>query len=507
MIRLQQWPIFLLFVLCLSLGAVTIAQGQDTGTTVSPLNVRTRPGTESEVITLVPDRVPVIIEGRNSIGNWILIHTKDNAIRGWVATRYVVFDDGVNLDMMPVTNEWLSAAAAPPPTESAPASENAGETPITGNNAPPPPPPAGSPTGTTTTILNMRVGPGTGYDKVNQAPQGTDIIIEGRNAPGDWLLVRTPDNLARGWVAARYVQLGAGIILNNQPIVDEIVGEQPEGAEEVPNIVLPTGSLEEMRARLESIPVLYNMVNDRVIEIFDRGKEMGNNPRVFMKVGDSLTALEVFLIGFGDPSKYDLGPYGYLQETIDFFSVPPRPGASTSFTNQSIAAQRGFVSAAVFDGAWVNPAVCSEAPLYCEYGQIKPSVAIIMFGSQDMQVVGAYTFQANMYRMVDDLVKRGVIPVLTTIPGHPDFHWEDAIVFNNIILNISRDYNIPVINLWKVTVTMPNYGVRQDDLMHLSHGGNMFSFANGEENIYGANARNLFTLQALDELRRNVLLR
>jgi uncharacterized protein YraI len=503
MIRLQRWPIFLLLVLCLSLGAVTIAQGQDSGTTVSPLNVRTRPGTESEVITLVPDRVPVIIEGRNSIGNWILIHTQDNGIRGWVATRFVVFDDGVNLDLIPVTNEWLTAAPAPVVTP-----ENGGEVPVAENNTQPlPPPPAGTAAGQTITTLNMRVGPGTGYDKVNQAPQGADIIIEGRNALGDWLLVRTPDNTARGWVATRFVRVGAGVILNNQPILDEIVGEQPEGVEEVPNIVLPTGNLEEMYARLDSTPVLHNMVNSRVIEIFDRGQEMGNNPRVFMKVGDSLTALEVFMIGFGVGGKYNLGPYGHLQATIDFFSVPPRAGATTSFTNQSIAAQRGFVSAAVFDGAWVNPAVCSEAPLYCEYGQIKPSVAIIMFGSQDMQVVGAYGFQANMYRMVDDLVKRGVIPVLTTVPGHPNFHWEDAIVFNNIILNISRDYNVPVINLWKVTVPMPNSGVRHDDLIHLSHGENMFTFANGEEATYGANARNLLTLQALDELRRNVLLR
>ena len=154
---------------------------------------------------------------------------------------------------------------------------------------------------------------------------------------------------------------------------------------------------------------------------------------------------------------------------------------------------------------WLNKSVCNEGPLYCEYNQIKPSVAIIMFGSQDYRIYPPATFRSNMQRMVEHLLQRGVIPVNTTFPSHPDYHWYDSLVFNDINLSVAAQYNLPVINLWRATQELPDYGVSREDLFHLSEQwGVAYSF-NGQERTYGVTLRNLLTLQALDELRRNVL--
>ncbi len=51
--------------------------------------------------------------------------------------------------------------------------------------------------------LNLRAGPGTGYQVIARKSGGTQLAIEGRNEGGDWLLVES--NGRSGWVSARFV--------------------------------------------------------------------------------------------------------------------------------------------------------------------------------------------------------------------------------------------------------------------------------------------------------------
>ena len=485
MSRLRFW-IILLAVCCLSWGAVSLAQGESLGRTIDNLNVRTGPETTSEVLTQIAGGTRVVIEGRNDIGNWIMIHATDNSFRGWVASRYVAFDDNVVLAALPVITERLHGTAPPPAAE-----ESA-----------PPPQPLEASSGRTISTLNVRVGPDTSHEATSKIPARTPVVIEGRNSVGDWIFIHSLDQTIRGWVAARYVAFNDDVSLATMPVITQVIGQQDLGFE-IPNIQLPTEDPPTMEARLRTIPLLHNFVNDQILEIYRRGKRLGNRPNVFMKVGDSVTATQPFMLGFGQ-GNYDLGGYGYLQEAINFFSVAPRAGYANSFVNNSIAAQSGFTSSAVFDGLWVNPAICTEAPLYCEYNYIKPAAAIILFGPVDMQISGAYEFQASMYRLAGELVTRGVIPVYTTFANHPQIRGEDGLLFNTIILNVARDYNVPVINLWLATQNLPDYGIKLDDPVHLTQGDTYYHF-NGEETLYGVTLRNLLTLQALDELRKNVL--
>jgi hypothetical protein len=94
--------------------------------------------------------------------------------------------------------------------------------------------------------------------------------------------------------------------------------------------------------------------------------------------------------------------------------------------------------------------------------------------------------------------------VLTTFPMAPDhMYYEKSLQFNMVILDLARSNGIPLINLWRAARSLPDNGLGPDRY-HLSQGPTYYTFT-GEENLYGLTLRNLMTLQALDELRRNVL--
>ncbi len=475
-----------------------------TATSISPLNVRSGPGINADVQGTIDAEQQIVIEGRTQIGDWLLVHVTDGSVRGWVASRYVDFDAGVEMAYIPVVNSSAPTTATTNTTTntSAPA-------PVAVNTS-------GGISGTTTTILNMRSGPGVEHDVIGELSASATVTILGRNAMSSWLYVQTPDGALSGWVSARYMRFGGDAVLAKLAVIDDngdvvaaapTEGEAEAGVTPPPSDVLagdvPEGDIDAMVERLMNTPVLYNMTNGNVRTIFARGQLLGNNPHVFMKVGDSVTAGQPFLYGFG-LGQYNLGPYAHLQATIDWFMVPPREGYNSSWTNESLAARTGFTVPAVFDGLWVNPEICSEGPIYCEYNLIKPSVAIIYFGSQDLQISAPFTFQSYMYGIAEVLTERGVIPVFTTFAYDPDIRYADTVQFNNIILNVARDYNVPLINFWRAAQALPNGGVMEDDPVHLSQGPTFYSF-NGEENLYGVTLRNLLTLQALDEIRRGVL--
>jgi hypothetical protein len=70
-----------------------------------------------------------------------------------------------------------------------------------------------------------------------------------------------------------------------------------------------------------------------------------------------------------------------------------------SFSNISIAAGSGCTSAGALDPTWANPAWCeqSESPLACEYRITNPSVALIMFGTNDDRYMDRYEIYARYF--------------------------------------------------------------------------------------------------------------
>ncbi len=260
-----------------------------------------------------------------------------------------------------------------------------------------------------------------------------------------------------------------------------------------------------IEARLWALPIIPETPR-RARRIFAAGEALGNRPQVFSKVGDCHTAAHAYLLPLG-VGEYELGPYSFLQTDIGFFSsVSPRQGVPNSFENQSMAAASAFNTAAVQDYIWADPAHCEqgESPLECEYRLLMPSIAVITLGSVDVQLYGPEDFRIWLEQLVQTTIARGIVPVLTTIPTHLDYFYDQSMAFNGVILDIAQQEQLPLINFWRATRELPNYGLEEDNF-HLSHPEDRFISFNGDEHIYGVTLHNLVTMLMLDHLRLNVL--
>jgi hypothetical protein len=345
-------------------------------------------------------------------------------------------------------------------------------------------------------------------ESVGALPALTAVFIEGRDGAGEWMLVRVIDDSASGWIASLDLLLSADVTVSNLP-----VRTAPSSVESQP-VRFDLSTDEGRMARLQSIPVLFNMATPQIRQIFAHGQSLGNRANVFVKVGDSNTRSGGFLrpLGMGARGNCDLGSYAYLQETIDFFSVPPRAEFPNSFDSASMTAQDGLGTPGLLDSLRATDPLCKpdESPLECEYRLVKPSVAVIMIGMMDMKAKALDNYRTNLDRILQISAGHGVIPVLTTYSVLPDAinpaapMWDDHVEMNLIMIEAAERHGIPLINLWLPLQSLPDYGIGPDR-SHLKHQlGSFCSFTGAEQQI-GGTLRNLLTLQALDELRKNVL--
>jgi hypothetical protein len=124
-----------------------------------------------------------------------------------------------------------------------------------------------------------------------------------------------------------------------------------------------------------------------------------------------------------------------------------------------------------------------------------------MFGTNDMLVLTPEQFDHNLRRIVYETIRVGVIPILSTFPRHLSFP-ERSTLFNQIVIRVALDFNVPVINLWLALESTPSHGIDGDGF-HLNgpitRAGDFTSDANLET---GFPLRNLVTLQTLDVIWR-----
>ena len=255
---------------------------------------------------------------------------------------------------------------------------------------------------------------------------------------------------------------------------------------------------------LKSYPLVPQIPADHVRAIYQEGVRRGNNPRVFSKVGDCMTATPDFLepIGKGD---YALDTYTSLKKIIDVYAGVPARGkdaAFDSFTNPGLAATSGFNAAGVLDAIWADPKWCSadESPLTCEYRVSKPSIALIMFGTNDIKSIKPDEFDFYLRRVVVQTANAGIIPVLSTFPMQPGLT-DKSILYNQITVKIAADYDLPLINLWLALEPLPNKGVDPVNTTHMTKAASGHSASFVEADLQaGYNVRNLATLQTLEAL-------
>ena len=226
---------------------------------------------------------------------------------------------------------------------------------------------------------------------------------------------------------------------------------------------------------------------DVVRETYRLGQELGNNPRAFSKIGDCNSEPPFFLVKF-DEGAYDLGPYGYLQPTIDRFAG--------SFARTSATVWTGNHAWAVFDPTWANPAMClpGEAPIECEFRANRPSIVLIRLGTNE-----AYSpdlFETNLRQIIEFSLEHGTIPVLGTKADR--LEGSDAI--NELIRSLAAEYEVPLWDFGRAADNIPGRGLRADGF-HMTFGSSYYSDPAALQT--GHAVQNLTALMALDAVWRS----
>ncbi len=338
--------------------------------------------------------------------------------------------------------------------------------------------------------VNLFSGPGITYLLIARVPAGVPMTIIERNSVGTWLHIqRTNDKgelLNDGWVISGYLNFDIGLHFGDVPV----------------NVELPDADADSDMSQLHDlyvVPVIPT-ISDAMREVYRRGQELRNYAHVVTKVGDSVTADDLYLKPMSRNNNV-LGPYDYLAETVLYF------GASTAV--DSVAAQVGMTTYTIFDPTWADDQRCRprETPLDCEYRRKRPSIALIMFGPNDLLAMSDGLFDRQMRRIVDNTLEHGIIPVLSTFSYDPGMGlWPQAVNFNRRLATIAAEKEVPIINLWLAARSLPDYGLEIDHI-HMKHWGFTYlKFNTGNVAFSGASLRNLLTIRTLDEIRRTVIL-
>lgn len=476
-------------LLCLGIGGVVSAQDSaQARVIVYELNVRDSYHTEGEVVGVYTQGMMVSLLGReDEAGNggmWMYVAPVDGGVEGWVLSAYLEFSPDFLLSAVPI----IQGDGAIPEAEVV--------VPEVESEAPVVDAPVDGLVGTTRDFINLRSGPGTGFDVLTIVPASQTVVFTGRNQSGTWLQALV-DGGMQGWLSYTFVTVDGDI--NALPVISASSTTPAENVGTSPAVV--QGNY------FNPMPSVIPNITANARQIFLRGQQLGNNPDVFSKVGDSITASNQFLdpVGIGGLQLFD---YAYLQPMVTYFSQTTARD-HFSFANTSLAARGGWTSGDVLNPANASAGICQsgESPLVCEYRVVRPSVALIMMGTNDVPWVDSRIYQSNMEQIIQITLDMGIIPVISTIPDLPNGAWTGRVFeFNEIIRNLAVRYDIPLWDYWLSMQNLPNFGISADNIhpsWDATSGGPAVFTADYLR--YGYNMRNLTALMVLDAVWRNAM--
>lgn len=245
------------------------------------------------------------------------------------------------------------------------------------------------------------------------------------------------------------------------------------------------------------MPALGPAVADHLEKVAARGERFGNQPGVFAKIGDSITASPSFLQALAC-QRPQLGGWSELRGTVEFFggtAVPrgseeARCSVSNSYSRVGVAAVPGWRAVDALSRLEASPECLDLPAVSCELQLIRPSVALIMFGTNDLTDFTAVQFRRDLARVVRLVARAGTIPVISTIPPRPRYAQRVA-RFNAEIAALAENRALPLWNYWRQMVApgVPDEGLGEDGV---------------HPSAQGYALRNLGALRVLDLLRRSV---
>lgn len=216
---------------------------------------------------------------------------------------------------------------------------------------------------------------------------------------------------------------------------------------------------------------------------------------VFAKIGASATASTSFLHCFAG-TNVDLDGRE-LDATLEHFRGGDAMG-TTPFDRESECAIVGWHAGRALEG--------DPSALERELDAILPGFAVVMYGTNDINIVNVETYAQNLLNLADALLDRGVVPIFSTVMPRADDAEADALVddFNLVVRAVAQARQVPMVDLERELRPLVDFGLGGDGI-HPSTSPSGACVLTDESLVYGYNVRNLLTLEALDRVRRVVL--
>lgn len=215
-------------------------------------------------------------------------------------------------------------------------------------------------------------------------------------------------------------------------------------------------------------------------------------PKVFAKIGDSMTATTSFVACFD--GSYDLGTHAALATTRDYYAAGNAAGTSP-YSRVSLAATGGWETR--------DELVGSPTPLDHELTAITPRIALVLLGTNDNRYGRSLdAFAQDLWTITDRAIASGTVPVLSTIaPVNGDPSTDARVpLFNLAVRSIAQGRQVPLIDFHDALLPLPSRGIGNDGIHPTVAGSGACDLTAGGLQ-YGYNVRNLLTLEALDRTR------
>jgi hypothetical protein len=267
--------------------------------------------------------------------------------------------------------------------------------------------------------------------------------------------------------------------------------------------------------QLPVVPALGPVVTGHLEKIAARGESFGNRPGVFAKIGDSITASPSFLQALACRAPR-LGAWSELRGTVEFFGETPVPpgseeaqcSVSNSYSRVGVAAVPGWRAVDALSRLEASPE-CGDLPaVSCELQLLRPSVALIMFGTNDLTDFTAVQFRRDMARVARLVAEAGTIPVMSTIPPRARWPFSSRVArFNAEIAALAENRALPLWNYWRQMVEpgVPAQGLGEDGVHPSALCPPCTEIDFRPERLrQGYALRNLGALRVLDRLRRAI---
>lgn len=250
----------------------------------------------------------------------------------------------------------------------------------------------------------------------------------------------------------------------------------------------PLGPQEINGVPLSSIIPMPPETADNVRSIYEKGQELGRDPRAFSKLGDS-TILNPHFLGPFDTGDYKLGEFAYLQPTIDRYTG--------SFERHGVATHFGLHSWTVFDPMWADKDWCepNEHSLACETRLQNPSILFVRLGSNDSGAPSGFRF--NVKKVIEYAIANGIIPIIGTKADR----FEGSNENNDILRELAAEYHVPLWDFDLVAETLPGHGLGPD-AVHLVIDELPHDYTQPDALQRGHATQDLTALMALDQVRR-----